>query len=269
MQHLMPVWFVSHGGGPWPYMEGPFREPYQHLEASLSAISQQLQRPPEAIVMISAHWETPGFSVASSAAPGMIYDYYGFPEYTYQIQYPAPGSPSLAARIAQLLSAGGLSVQLDPQRGFDHGCYSALKPMYPEANIPVVQVSLQQGLQPDLHLQMGQLLAPLRQENILIIGSGLSYHNLRNFGPGAQQYSSAFDAWLQETVTQVSPDERRQRLLNWSQAPGARQSHPREEHLLPLMVAVGAAQTEPGVCVYHEEHFLGGVSVSSFRFGAI
>jgi aromatic ring-opening dioxygenase catalytic subunit (LigB family) len=139
--------------------------------------------------------------------------------------------------------------------------------MYPQANIPVLQLSLKQGLDPEAHLAAGRALRPLRDGGILIVGSGLSYHNLRELGPRGQVPSAAFDAWLQNSVVQASPMEREDRLRAWATAPAARQAHPREEHLLPLMLAVGAAGDDSGTCVYHEATFLGAVTVSSFRFG--
>lgn len=139
--------------------------------------------------------------------------------------------------------------------------------MYPEAQVPVLQVSLRTGLDPAEHLAFGAALAPLRDEGVLIVGSGLSYHNLRAFGPAAKAPSQAFDTWLQDTMTAAAPT-RQQNLIHWQQAPAARLCHPREEHLLPLMVAVGAAGSDPATCVYHERDIFGGITASSFRFGA-
>jgi len=146
--------------------------------------------------------------------------------------------------------------------------FSPMKAMYPDANVPVVQLSLKRGLDPAEHLALGRALAPLRGENVLIVGSGLSYHNLRNFGPQAHGVSKAFGDWLDDTAVQSAPQERAQRLQEWASAPSARMAHPREEHLIPLMVAVGAAEQEPGERVYHEDAFMGGLVVSSYRFGA-
>jgi aromatic ring-opening dioxygenase catalytic subunit (LigB family) len=184
------------------------------------------------------------------------------------VHYDSPGSPELAQRVQSLIAAAGLPVQIDPERGYDHGMFAPIAAMYPKADVPVVQLSLRRGLDPAEHLALGRALAPLRDENVLIVGSGLSYHNLRNFGPQAHGVSKAFDDWLDEAVVKSSAGERSAQLLDWDSAPAARMAHPREEHLIPLMVAVGAAEAEAGERVYHEDAFMGGLVVSSFRFGA-
>jgi aromatic ring-opening dioxygenase catalytic subunit (LigB family) len=197
----------------------------------------------------------------------MIYDYGGFPPHTYQIQYPAPGSPALAAQVKALLNGAGHVAELDHQRGLDHGTFSALFPVFPQADVPIVQLSLKHNLDPLTHVQIGRALAPLRQQGVLIVGSGLSYHNLRQFGASGGVASHQFDGWLRQTMA-LAPAERLAQLLAWDKAPSARQAHPREEHLLPLMVALGAAEQEAAATVYHEEKFFGAMAVSSFRFGA-
>ncbi|MCC2971983.1 class III extradiol ring-cleavage dioxygenase [Massilia sp. IC2-476] len=262
----LPTYFVSHGGGPWPWMKDQYGPAYAELEASLVGIRQAHGEAVRAVLVVTSHWETPGFMVSSGGAPGMIYDYGGFPPHTYQVQYPAPGNPALAQRVAALLGAGGHPVGLDAERGFDHGTFSMLYPVYPEARMPVVQLSLRRDLDPQAHIEAGRALAPLRDEGVLILGSGLSFHNLRQFGPSGAAASKAFDGWLQQTMT-LAPPERTAALLRWETAPMARAAHPREEHLLPLMVALGAAEQEPAACVYHEEDFFGSLTVSSFRFG--
>lgn len=263
----LPTCFLSHGGGPWPWLYGPFRERHQRLEASLKTRARELGERPRAILVVSGHWEAPEFSVTSGANPGMVYDYAGFPEHTYAIRYPAPGSPALADRVQRLFEAAGLAIRTEGERGFDHGCFVPLAVMYPEADIPVVQLSLKTGYDPATHLAAGRALAPLREEGVLILGSGLSYHNLRGFGAGAKEASKVFDGWLQETLLHVPSDVRSQRLLQWETAPAARRAHPSEDHLIPLLVAVGAAEREPGSCIYHESDFFGGVTASSFCFG--
>lgn len=263
----LPTYFLSHGGGPWPYLSGPFREHYRELEASLQAIARELGSKPRAVLVVSGHWEADEFSVMANPNPGMVYDYTGFPAHTYAVQYPARGSPELAGRVRHLLETAGFAARLDEARGFDHGCFAPLAVMFPEADVPVVQLSLMAGYDPGAHLAAGRALAPLRSEGVLILGSGLSYHNLGEFGAQAKNASEAFDAWLQETLLRVPPAERSSRLLQWETAPSARRAHPREDHLIPLMVAVGAAEHEPATCVYHEEDFFGGVTASSFRFG--
>lgn len=263
----LPTFFISHGGGPWPWMDGMVEGPYARLAEALRRMPQDAGSRPQAILMVSAHWEAPAFTVQASARPAMIYDYYGFPEHTYRISYPAPGCPELAERVAQSLRAADLPTAVDAERGYDHGMYSPMAVAWPAADMPTVQLSLLQGLDPAMHVQLGRALAPLRDEGVLLVGSGLSYHNLRAFGPGAAQASAQFDAWLQH-VLKLPAAERVRALLDWEQAPGARLAHPREEHLLPLMFAVGAAEAAAADTVYHERNFMGGVVASSFRFGA-
>jgi aromatic ring-opening dioxygenase catalytic subunit (LigB family) len=263
----LPVYFISHGGGPWSYMDAGARAPYAKLERALADMPREIGATPAAVLMISAHWEEPEFTLTSGTAPPMIYDYGGFPEHTYHVHYDAPGSPALARRVQGLVEAAGLPAAFDAERGFDHGMFSPMAAMYPKAEVPVVQLSLRRGLDPAEHVALGRALAPLRQENVLIVGSGLSYHNLRNLGPQAHEPSKAFDDWLAQTV-HATPAQRIERLLAWSQAPSARIAHPREEHLIPLMVAAGAAGEDAGMRIYHEEAFMGGAVVSSYRFGA-
>ena len=263
----LPTYFVSHGGGPWPFMKGQYGATYDVLEASLADMPRQLGGKPKAVLVISSHWEERQPTLSSHPAPPMIYDYQGFPAHTYQISYKAPGSPELAARAAGLLEAAGFAAALDPLRGFDHGTFSMLYPVFPEADVPVVQLSLQHGFDPIKHIEMGRALRGLRSEGVAIIGSGLSFHNLRQFGPGGRLASHQFDDWLQLVLLKLTPAERSAALLNWDQAPYARMAHPREEHLMPLMVALGAAEDEEAACVYHEDAFFGSLAVSSFRFG--
>ena len=260
-----PTFFLSHGGGPWPWMDGDYRRAHAQLEASLQALPATLPARPRAILMISGHWEADAFTVTTSPAPGMLYDYGGFPAHTYEVQYPAPGDPALAEHVVALIQAAGLPAARDAQRGFDHGAFCTLVPMYPEADVPVVQLSLMHGLDPAAHLALGRALAPLRDEGVLILGSGFSFHNLRLYGPAGREPSAQFDAWLQAAL--ASTDNRAASLLAWERAPSARLAHPREEHQLPLMVAAGAAEGDTASCNYHETGFLGGVTASSFRFG--
>lgn len=262
----LPTYFISHGGGPWPYIPD-MRARMQVLEASLIDIPRQIDTVPRAILMVSGHWEAPEFSVMGNAHPTMVYDYYGFPDYTYSIKYQAPGAPDVARRAQQLIQSAGMAARIDEQQGFDHGTFAPLAVMYPKADVPVLQLSLKSGYDPAEHIAVGRALAPLRDEGVLIVGSGLSYHNLRSMGPAARVPSRQFDDWLQQAVVESTPARRTAQLLDWSHAPGARQSHPSEDHLVPLMVAVGAAEDEPATLVYHEPTFFGAVTVSSFRFG--
>jgi aromatic ring-opening dioxygenase catalytic subunit (LigB family) len=269
MPQQLPTYFLSHGGGPWPYMEGSFRDKFTKLEQSLLSIRRELGNSPRSILMVSGHWEETEFTLSSGERPGMLYDYSGFPEYLYYISYDAPGSPELAARVQALLQAGGIKAGSDPKRGFDHGTFSLAKPLYPDADIPIVQLSLNDSLDPATHLQVGRLLAPLRDHGTLIIGSGLSYHNLGMCDARGVTPSRQFDEWLQDTLVNSAGSDRSRRLTEWAQAPYARAAHPREDHLIPLMVAVGAAESDAGLCVYHQNDFLGFVTASSFRFGAL
>jgi aromatic ring-opening dioxygenase catalytic subunit (LigB family) len=261
----LPTYFISHGGGPWPWVP-EMRADNRALETSLAAMPGQWPEQPKAILMVSGHWEDDAFAVMSAAQPGMMYDYYGFPEHTYHIHYRSPGAPDLAARTHDLIKAAGLPTRLDAQRGYDHGMFAPMEAMIPQANIPVFQVAMHHSLDPAAHLALGQALAPLRNEGVLIIGSGLSYHNLRNYGPMAAQPAKAFDDWLQGVMI-LPPKERVEQLLQWAKAPFARVCHPREDHLIPLMVAVGAALEDKAICTYHEEGIRGGVVASSFKLG--
>ena len=239
---------------------------YAQLAAALRRLPEEVGARPQAVLMVSAHWEEPVVTVQSNPAPGMIYDYGGFPDYTYTIRYPAPGAPRLAARVQALLRASGIPVAEDKQRGFDHGMYAPMAVAYPQADMPTLQLSLRHGLDPQQHLALGRALAPLRDEGVLIIGSGLSYHNLRAFGPAGRAASAAFDQWLDRSLAQ-NGTARSAALVAWQSAPSARQAHPREEHLLPLMVAVGAAEHEAAIRDYHEDDFFGALAVSNWRFG--
>ena len=267
-ESLLPTLYLSHGGGPWPWMDGPMRKAHRGLEQALAALPAQLGPAPRAVLMVSAHWEEVAFTLGASAAPALIFDYHGFPEHTYRIAYAAPGAPELASHACQLLRQAGIKACTDPARGLDHGAFVPMRVMYPEAGMPLVQLSLKRGLDPAEHLAAGRALAALRREGVLILGSGSSYHDLANRGPGALAPSQAFDGWLQQVLVDAGPAERESALKDWEQAPAARRAHPREEHLLPLMVAAGAAAGEPGRCIYREERFFGISTVSSYRFGA-
>ena len=239
---LFPVLYLPHGGGPLPLLGDP---QHQELAAFLSKITVQLPQP-TSIIVISAHWEEPIAKITGAAYPKIIYDYFGFPEQSYHIQYNAPGNPSLAKTVLNLLQARGIESEIDNQRGFDHGLFVPLKLMYPDANIPCIQVSLLHGLDPAAHIKLGEALASLRQQNCFIIGSGMSFHNLRAFfRPGIvhEDQSNAFHQWLIDTCSgeDLSTEQRTRQLVNWEQAPNARLCHPREEHLLPLQVCYGAA----------------------------
>jgi aromatic ring-opening dioxygenase catalytic subunit (LigB family) len=266
---LLPSYYIAHGGGPWVYMDGEFRAMHAGIERSLAAIPHELGCRPRALLVVSAHWEAPEFTLLESARPGMLYDYGGFPPHTYRVQYPAPGAPELAARVRALLGAAGIRTAGETHRGYDHGVFVPLAVMYPDADIPVLAMSLKLGLDPAAHLAAGRSLAPLRAEGVLILGSGFSYHNMAGADARAFAASAAFDAWLQHTLCGATGAAREALLERWAAAPSARYAHPREEHLLPLMVAAGAGGEDAGVCAWRQTDMSGGVTVSSFRFGAL
>jgi aromatic ring-opening dioxygenase catalytic subunit (LigB family) len=259
----LPTFYIPHGGGPWPFM--PERAAaLPGLTAFLNGLLAGIETTPRAILVISAHWEAAVPTVSARSDWSMLYDYYGFPPETYEVEYPAPGSPAIAARVRELLDASGFRSAEDHARGYDHGVFVPFMLIAPEARIPVVPLSLVAGLDPAQHLAIGRALAPLRDEGVLIIGSGMSFHNLRAlFGSTDLSSADAFDAWLNDAVT-ADPKTRAERLAHWDDAPAARFAHPREEHLLPLMVAAGAAADAPATRVYHEAVM--GALTAGFRF---
>ena len=267
-QGRLPTYFISHGGGPWPWM-AEMRAPMAALTASLQGIGREIGRVPRAVLSVSAHWEAPRFTVMTALRPKMLYDYSGFPAHTYQVQYPAAGAPEVAQRVATLLHTAGIACTHDSERGFDHGTFAPLAVMYPEAQVPVLQLSLKTPYDPAEHLALGRALRPLRDEGVLIIGSGLSFHNLRLRGPAGLAPSKAFDNWLHEVLEGQPPPERSVSLVAWEQAPAARIAHPSEDHLLPLMVALGAAEDDVATTVYHETSAMLGWTMSSWRFGVL
>jgi aromatic ring-opening dioxygenase catalytic subunit (LigB family) len=262
---LLPTLFIPHGGGPCFFMEWNPPDTWHKLGAWLSRLSEAIGGRPKTIVVISGHWEEPEFTITGGTNPPLIYDYYGFPENTYRIEYAAPGSPELVERIGDLLASAGVPVRADAQRGFDHGVFIPFKLIYPQADIPIVQLSLKSGLAPRAHLDVGRALQPLRREGVLVVGSGMSYHNMRGFGGGAGKASDQFDAWLTEAVCAVEPTRRDQELGQWLLAPSAGDAHPREEHLIPLMVAVGAAGSDAGSKIFTDR--IMGATISAFGFG--
>lgn len=240
--------FFSHGGGPLPILGDPG---HKAMVEFMRALPARLRKP-DAIVVVSAHWEEDAATLMSAPAPTMLYDYYGFPDEAYRITYPAPGSPGLASRIAVLLKENGVPARLDHRRGFDHGLFIPLKLMYPQADIPALQLSLLGSLDAAAHIALGKGLRRLMAENILVVGSGFSFHNLRAFSWGGRGASDpaneVFQNWLIETCSgPLTQPEREKRLVEWEKAPSARYCHPREEHLLPLHVCLGMAGTRAEV----------------------
>ena len=252
-QEKVQILYFSHGGGPLPILGDPG---HKAMIDFMQSLPSQLTKP-DRILVISAHWEEQIPTLLGAANPPLFYDYYGFPEQAYKVTYPAPGEPDLAERIAVTLEANGIPSRLDPERGFDHGVFIPLKLMYPEANIPVTQLSLIRGLSAQQHIALGKALQNLKNENILIIGSGFSFHNMHAFfqpqSGDSDTANEAFQDWLIETCTgQIDTTEREKRLIHWEKAPFARYCHPREEHLLPLHVCAAMAG-KPAELIFNDQ----------------
>ncbi|MFA7670537.1 MAG: class III extradiol ring-cleavage dioxygenase [Burkholderiaceae bacterium] len=263
----MPVFFVPHGAGPCFFMDWNPADTWHRLADFLKGIASSLPAQPKAIVLVSGHWLEPQFNITGKQRPELIFDYYGFPPHTYELSYPAPGAPELAERVAGLLGGRQLAASVDAERGFDHGVFIPLKLMFPEADIPVIQLSLRRDMDPRAHIEAGRALAGLRDEGVLVVGSGMSFHNMRGYGDVRYTpISAAFDEWLTAAV-ESEPERRIALFEDWTQAPHARQCHPpgAEEHLIPLLVAAGAAAESSGRKVYSEK--LMETIISAYRFG--
>ena len=263
---MQPTFFINHGGGPCFFLEpGPMRDTWRELETYLRGFMATLTEPPRAILAISGHWEESMPTVNASPHPPLLFDYGGFPDHTYRLTWPAPGAPELATRVRDLLSDAGIFNGTEAARGWDHGIFVPLKVMVPGADLPLVQLSLQHGLDPAAHLAIGRALKPLRDEGVLILGSGQTYHNMRGFyaGVAVDEKAEGFDTWLRATM--IDGATRDEALIRWEDAPHARIAQPHEDHLLPLMVAAGAASGETGTVHFHG-HALG-KPISGFRFG--
>ncbi len=263
-----PTLFIPHGAGPCFFMDWNPPGAWDRTAAFLRGIPASLPARPRAIVLVSGHWLAAQPTVTSGARPGLIHDYGGFPPHTYQLRYDASGAPQVAARVARLLAGAGLPAAQDAARGWDHGVFIPLKVAFPDADVPVVQLSLLRSLDAGEHVAMGRALAPLRDEGVLIVGSGMSYHNMRGYGdPRSTPASAEFDRWLTETVALPAP-KRDARLADWATAsgPAGRLSHPprAEEHLLPLHVAAGAAGEGVGRRVFSDRVME--TVISAFRF---
>jgi aromatic ring-opening dioxygenase catalytic subunit (LigB family) len=259
---MFPTLYVPHGGGPCFFMEDP-QGIWNGMARFLRDLPSSLPERPRGILIVSGHWETQGFALTGAERPPLVFDYYGFPPHTYQLRYDAPGAPALATQAAGLLQQAGLTATLDPARGLDHGVFVPLKVAFPEADVPVVELSLDAGLDASLHLAAGRALTPLREHGVLLLGAGMSFHNLRALGdPRLTEPSRQFDAWLDAAASSPA-DERAARLSRWHEAPSARIAHPRHEHLLPLMVAAGAS-TRPGRRIYSGQVL--GTWISGFAF---
>ncbi len=238
------VLYFSHGGGPLPLLNDPSHEKMIEFMKNLPT---HLKRP-DAIVVISAHWEESVFTIQSGEAPDMMYDYYGFPKEAYSIKYPCKGNPELSHKIAQLFSENGIEYIENDKRAYDHGSYIPLKMMYPESDIPVLQISLNHNLDPLTHIKMGKALRTLLNENILFIGSGFSFHNMRAFDFNGEIVRDPLNDSFQDKLIEVCCNEENEEdriasLISWKDFPNARYAHPREEHLLPLLVCAGLSET--------------------------
>ena len=262
----LPTLYIPHGGGPCFFMDPPAAYPHMWdaLAAYLRGIDGSLGTRPKAVLVISGHWETALPTLNIAEKPNLLFDYYGFPEHTYRLKYPVAGAPNLATRVRGLLEDAGFESAVDAKRGLDHGVFVPFLLVYPKADVPILQMSLQRSLDPKLHLRIGKALAPLRDQGVLIVGSGMSYHNLAAmFSGGGAAASVMFDAWLNEAVLDTAARE--EKLVAWRSAPGGPESHPREEHLIPLMVAAGAANGDKAVRAFSDT--LAGKAISGFQFG--
>jgi len=260
----LPTFFIPHGGGPCFFMDWNPRDAWDGMADYLRGFAEAERQGIKALIVISAHWEEDVIKVTGHANPSLIYDYHGFPPHTYDLKWPAQGSRDLANHVSATINNGGIECLVDEERGFDHGVFIPLLLTFPNAEIPTIQLSLCSNLSPEMHLQIGRLLKPLRDEGVLIIGSGMSYHDVGALmGRKEVSGSEEFDAWLSESVLMPS-EAREERLLNWSTAPSARLCHPREEHLMPLHVVAGAASGGEGKIDYSETVL--GAKISAYQF---
>lgn len=264
----LPTLFVPHGGGPCFFMDpngGPPDPMWQPMQAYLAGLIDNLPERPRAILLVSGHWEEESVTVHTAEQPGLLYDYYGFPEHTYALRWDAPGAPDVARRAADLMRDAGFPVREESGRGWDHGVFVPMKVAVPGADIPLAQMSLRADLDPADHIAIGRALAPLRDEGVLVVGSGMSFHNLRVRGAQATAPSAEWDSALTDAVTDPDPAKRATRVAAWDALPHAHFAHPREEHLLPLMVALGAGGDDAAVRDFRDVVL--GWTVSGYRFG--
>jgi len=256
-----PVLFVSHGAPTFALQPG-------RLGPRLTAVGRALPRP-KALLVVSPHWMTRGLRVATTAQPATVHDFGGFDRALYQIQYPAPGHPELAARAVEVLRAAGWPAEADDQQGMDHGTWVPIRFLYPDADVPVFQLSLPAGLTSPQAYSLGQALQPLRDEGVLVVGSGSLTHNLYEFrmhdDGGEAEYAREFAAWVRRAVE--SRDDARL-VDTLSLAPHARRAHPTAEHFLPLLVAAGAAADDARVETLEGGITYGVLSMDSYLFGA-
>ncbi|KAJ4715094.1 4,5-dioxygenase-like protein [Melia azedarach] len=259
---LMDTFFISHGS---PTLSIDESLPARHFLQSWK--EQGFSHQPNSILVISGHWETDVPTVNVVQQNDTIHDFYGFPQEMYKLKYPAPGAPELARRVKELLTASGFNhVNEDRKRGLDHGAWVPLMLMYPEANIPVCQLSIQLKKDGTHHYNMGKALAPLREEGVLIIGSGSATHNLRALkfdGSSVPSWASEFDAWLKNALLEGRYED----VNHYEQkAPHAKTAHPWPDHFYPLHIALGAAGENAKAELIHNSWQLGTLSYASYRF---
>ena len=264
---IMPAFYIPHGGGPCFFMDWSPPDTWKALGDWMRSIPAALPAQPKALLVFSAHWEQPQFTLLSTRDPALYYDYYDFPPHTYELQWPAPPAPEFFDRVRQCVRAAGMTLAEDSTRDFDHGVFVPGLLMYPQAQMPTLQISLRRGLDPQEHLALGRALAPLRSEGVLFVGSGMSFHNMGAFhyrDNTSIEGATIFDDWLTKTV--CTPDDalRNAALAEWEKAPGAHFAHPREEHLIPLMVIAGAAGAAQGKLAWHGRAM--GAPLSAFFF---
>lgn len=256
MNPTLPVLFVSHGAPTLVIEDGPEQAFFAGLAAQLPA--------PRAILCISAHWETAALRVTTADRPDTLHDFANFPAALYRLHYPAAGDPALAARVIELCAAQGWHCDADPQRGLDHGTWVPLMLAWPDATLPVVQLSLQQGQTPQQHYALGTLLAALRREGVLIIASGGLTHNLREIdwraGSRPTAFAAEFADWAQQTIT---AGDLAALFAYRERAPWGARNHPTSEHLMPLFVALGAAQ-DSRPRLLHNGFCFGTISMASY-----
>lgn len=266
-----PSLYIPHGGGPCFFMDPadpdrPYSDPmWQTMQDYLTQLVESLPERPRAMLIVSAHWEESVLTVHKGDRPDLLFDYYNFPPHTYSLKWDAPGAPAVADRAAQLLREAGFPVAEEHERGWDHGIFIPLKVARPQADIPVVQLSLRKDLDPQAHIAAGRALEPLRDEGVVIIGSGMSFHNMRVQDSQARTPSLLWHEALTDAVADPDPQRRSARIAAWETLPEARFAHPREEHLLPLMVALGAGGDDVAQVDYDDA--VRGWPVSAYRFG--
>ncbi len=262
---MQPTFFIPHGGGPAFFMDWNPADAWDKMKGFLAGIIPSLPERPKAIIVVTAHWESPEVTVSTNPSPELYYDYYGFPKHTYEFTWKPKNDLAVANRALELLWSAGIGAQEDSERGYDHGVFIPMMVAVPDADIPIVPISLRRDLDPEHHIAIGRALKPLRDEGILILGSGFSYHNIgAMMGRSEAVHAEEFDEWLNAAVTS-DPAKRDAEIAKWASAPGGRESHPREEHLAPIWVVSGAASGEPAAQVYSDTVM--GAKNSGFKFG--